>query len=221
MPLFVCATPIGNLEDCSPRLARTLKEADLVLAEDTRRAAKLLHHFGITARMSSMNQHSEASRIGPALGLLQQGKNVALVTDSGTPTVSDPGGRLVAAAHQAGIKVVPVPGPSAVTAALSAAGMPADRFCFSGFPPKKGRQGFFTRLLDCPETAVIFESPFRIQRTLADIAKLDPRRKVVVCRELTKVYEEILSCAAEDAAAKVKPRGEFVVVIEKKKREIT
>ena len=218
--LFVVATPIGNLEDLSPRAARVLGEVDLVLAEDTRRTRVLMDHIGARTRLVSAHRHNEDRRIDRVLELLESGKDVAVVTDAGTPVVSDPGARLVAAACAAGYDVVPVPGPSAAIAALSASGYGGDRFQFLGFPPRSGssRRSFLERVAAAPEPVILFESPERILALLEDLAgACGEGRGAVVGRELTKLHEEIVrGTLAEVAAyyASTAPRGEFVVVVE-------
>lgn len=218
--LFVVATPIGNLEDLSPRAARVLGEVDLVLAEDTRRTRVLMDHVGARTRLVSSHRHNEDRRVERVLGLLGSGKDVAIVTDAGTPVVSDPGARLVGAASAAGYDVVPVPGPSAAIAALSASGYGGDRFQFLGFAPRSGssRRAFLERVAGASEPVVLFESPERILALLEDLAgACGPARGAVVGRELTKLHEELVrGTLAEVAAyyASSAPRGEFVVVVE-------
>lgn len=218
--LFVVATPIGNLEDLSPRAARVLREVDLVLAEDTRRTRVLMDHIGARTRLVSAHRHNEDRRVERVLELLGSGKDVAVVTDAGTPVVSDPGARLVAAACAAEYDVVPVPGPSAAIAALSASGYGGDRFQFLGFAPRSGssRRSFLERVAAAPEPVILFESPERVLALLEDLAgACGAGRGVVVGRELTKLHEEIVrGTLAEVAAyyAATAPRGEFVVVVE-------
>ncbi|MBI4092547.1 MAG: 16S rRNA (cytidine(1402)-2'-O)-methyltransferase [Candidatus Kerfeldbacteria bacterium] len=218
--LFVVATPIGNLGDVSGRALETLTTADVVVCEDTRVTKKLLDRYNVQARLLSVHQHSSQARITEVIGLLRNGKTVALVADAGTPGVSDPGGMLAAAAYDAGVKVVAVPGPSAVTAALSVSGLPTDRFTFLGWlPHKKGRQTMLQALVDSSYTIIFFESPHRIMKTLERLKELlDDGRMVVVCRELTKVFEETVRGSAGyvyDVFANNpgKVRGEFVVVV--------
>jgi 16S rRNA (cytidine1402-2'-O)-methyltransferase len=191
--LHVVATPIGNLEDVTLRALRVLGEADLVFAEDTRRTRVLLDRHRVDARPVSLHAHNEESRIERALAVLEAGGSVALVSDAGTPLVSDPGERLVAAAIGAGHRVEPVPGPSAVLAALAASGLPPHPFAFLGFLPRKA--GARARLLESwrerPETLVLFESPRRVARTLGDLAEALGDRPACVARELTKLHEEL------------------------------
>ena len=214
--LYVVATPIGNLGDLSERAADVLRSVSLIAAEDTRVTRKLLTHVGAKTRVVSYHENSSATRLREILAALDVG-DVALVTDAGTPALSDPGAELVAAAAAAGHNVVATPGPSAVTAALSIAGMPADRFLYLGFLPRQRSRRVET-LQDAagePGPLVVLEAPHRITATLETIAELFPDRAVAVCRELTKRFEEVYR---GDAAGAVEyfaePRGEFVIVIE-------
>ena len=215
--LYIVATPIGNLEDATPRAVRTLREADLIFAEDTRRTRTLLDRNGIAARPLSLHAHNEAVRLPKALEVLAGGASVALVSDAGTPLVSDPGERLVAAAIAAGFPVVPVPGASAVLAALSVSGLPAVPFAFLGFLPRKAgpRRALLASYSERPETLVIFESPRRLLNTLRELAGVLGDRPASVGRELTKVYEETvrgsLAALAEHFDAGV--RGEITIVV--------
>jgi 16S rRNA (cytidine1402-2'-O)-methyltransferase len=215
--LYVVATPIGNLEDASPRAVRTLREADLIFAEDTRRTRTLLDRNGIAARPLSLHAHNEALRVPRALEALDDGASVALVSDAGTPLVSDPGERLVAAAIAAGHAVVPVPGASAVLAALSVSGLPAVPFAFLGFLPRKAgaRRALLASYRERPETLVLFESPRRLAKTLRELAEVFGDRPASVGRELTKLYEETirgsLAELAEHFDADV--RGEITLVV--------
>jgi 16S rRNA (cytidine1402-2'-O)-methyltransferase len=213
--LFVIATPIGNLRDLSPRAADTLQAVPLVAAEDTRVSRKLLNHTGSAARMLSYNENSRPNRLRQLLEHLESA-DLALVSDAGTPGVSDPGAVLVREATAAGHTVSPIAGPSAVTAAMSASGFSGDRFAFLGFPPRKNaeRQQFLIENLALQMTVVLLEAPHRILQTLADIAVVAPEREMAVCRELTKLHEEVFQGTA-DAALKhfANPRGEFVIVL--------
>ncbi|MBI4591837.1 16S rRNA (cytidine(1402)-2'-O)-methyltransferase [Candidatus Uhrbacteria bacterium] len=227
--LFVVATPIGNLSDMSERAKTTLASVHTVLCEDTRVTGKLLHHFGIKTPMMSYHQHSGDDKTKKILDLLEQGQNLALVTDAGTPGISDPGGKLVAAvvshfkktgdnfSQVRKIVTVPIPGSSALVAALSIAGMSADEFVFLGFPPnKKGRQTYFDRLARIESTAVLYESTHRIFKSLEEIDKRTPQRHLVVCRELTKLHETIYrGTAAEvrETLTSTSSKGEFVIVL--------
>jgi 16S rRNA (cytidine1402-2'-O)-methyltransferase len=216
--LVVVGTPIGNLGDLSPRGAEALRGADLVACEDTRRTAVLLRHAGAETPMVPLHRHSEAARAEDLVRRMAGGARVALVSDAGMPLVSDPGARTVAAAAAAGIPVTVVPGPSAVTVALALSGLAADEgFCFLGFPPRRGaeRRAALDRLEGAPGPAVLFEAPGRTPALLADLAARWPGRAVVVCRELTKLHEQVVrGTAAEVAAALAEaPRGEVTVVV--------
>jgi 16S rRNA (cytidine1402-2'-O)-methyltransferase len=218
--LFVVSTPIGNLEDLTRRAERVLSEVPHVLAEDTRRTATLLRHLGVRPKMTSLHAHNEASRRDRVLAWLENGEDVALVSDAGTPLVSDPGARIVQAALGAGHDVVPVPGASAVLAALVASGLSADRFSFLGFLPRRGgeRKRLLERLGASEETTVLFESPERLLDLLADLeAACGPERKVAVGRELTKVHETVVRGTLAEARryyGDSAPRGEVAVVVE-------
>jgi 16S rRNA (cytidine1402-2'-O)-methyltransferase len=221
--LYVVATPIGNLEDVTLRALRVLGEVRIVAAEDTRTAGILLSHHAIKARLVSYTDHNKARRIPELLDHLNEG-DVALVTDAGTPAISDPGVDLVAAARQAGHEVVAVPGASAVVAALSIAGLPTTRFRFTGFLPREA--GELRKLLQDharrPETLVAFESPRRLRRSLEIIATALPERRIAVCRELTKLHEEVFVGSAQEALAHFpEPRGEIVLLIEGTDSETT
>jgi 16S rRNA (cytidine1402-2'-O)-methyltransferase len=216
--LYVVATPIGNLEDLTLRALRVLKEVDLVACEDTRRTRGLLTHFGIHVPVTSYFAHNTLAKGEVLLRALAEGKSVALVTDAGTPGISDPGFLLVRAARDAGIPVVPVPGPSAVIAALSAAGVPADRFVFDGFlPVKPGRRLHRLEALRALEmTIVCYESPHRVLASLEAIARVFGDAEIVVARELTKQFEEVLRDAParlREHFARHEVRGEFTLVI--------
>jgi len=217
--LFVVGTPIGNLGDLSDRARQTLQEADLVLAEDTRRTGLLLQRLGVHARMLSAHKFNEASRLDRILGEIRAGARVALVTDSGMPAVSDPGARTVAACHRLGIPVTVIVGPSAVTAALAASGMPADTFAFGGFLPHgpSARARALARWLAFEGTVVLFESPHRLLRLLEELTQAAPDRPVCVCREMTKLHEETAAGTPAELharfAARGAVRGEVTVVI--------
>lgn len=219
--LYVVATPIGNLEDFSARAVDTLRKVDLIAAEDTRHSRPLLRHYGIDTPMLPWHEHNERAQLERMLSLLSEGKSVALVSDAGTPLISDPGFPLVREASAAGIKVVPIPGASALTCALSAAGLPTDRFLFAGFPPRGGsqRQQWFSELADERATLVFYESGHRIQSSLADMLScFGAEREAVIGRELTKLHEtflrgglgELLDRVNEDEDQR---RGEFVVLV--------
>jgi 16S rRNA (cytidine1402-2'-O)-methyltransferase len=216
--LFVVATPIGNLEDVTLRALRVLKEVDVIACEDTRRTRALLAHFDIHTPTVSYFEHNKLVRGPQLLRQLAEGRSVALVTDAGTPGISDPGFMLVRDARAAGVPVVPVPGPAAVTAVLSAAGVPAGGFVFDGFLPiKPGRRvNRLTALRELDTTVVLYESPHRILATLEAIAQVFGEREIVVGRELTKQFEEIVRAPAAAHHARLAAagvRGEFTVVI--------
>lgn len=219
--LSIIATPIGNLEDITLRALRILKEADVILCEDTRETQKLLGHFDIHKRIMSYHQHSSEERTQEVLQLLREGSQVALVSDSGTPGISDPGGKLVRRVRDefgAASAIVPIPGPSAVTAAASIAGVPTDEFLFLGFlPHKKGRQTLFKEIGECERTVIFYESPHRIRKAMEQLKEAcSPERTVVVCRELTKKFETIVAGTLEYVSIKIlseEPRGEYVVVV--------
>jgi 16S rRNA (cytidine1402-2'-O)-methyltransferase len=216
--LYVVATPIGNLQDITLRALETLKTVDLIAAEDTRHTKKLLLHYGIETPLMSFHQHSGAGRIEQVIRRLQRGESVALVTDAGTPGISDPGGTLVEAAHQAGIRVIPVPGASAVTTLLSVAGLPAHRFRFEGFPPRKegARRQFFEKIQGEDAPVVFYESPHRLLKTLQTAYEVLGDCPVVVGRELTKQFEEVFRGTLSEAIAHWQakpPKGEFTIVL--------
>ncbi len=217
--LYVVSTPIGNLADLSPRAADTLRSVRRILAEDTRRTRVLAAHAGAQASLVSLHEHNEAERTGKILEWLAAGEDLALVTDAGTPLVSDPGGRVVRAVAEAGFEVVPIPGPSAVLAALVGSGLPSGRFAFLGFAERKGgaRRELLERVAGSRETVVLFESPNRLAPLLEDLAQACGRgRAVAVARELTKVHEEFFRGTLEEAIAYYRDRparGEVTVVV--------
>lgn len=219
--LYLVSTPIGNLSDLSARAGRVLGEVERIFAEDTRRTGRLLQHLGLDTPLTSLHQHNEAARAGRVLGCLESGDDAAVVSDAGTPLVSDPGARVVNAALEAGHDVVPVPGPSAVLAALVGSGLPADRFVFLGFAPRKGRErrALLQRVADSPETTVLFEAPGRLRRLLADLERAcSPGRRVAVAREMTKLHEEFVRGTLAEARAhfgESAPRGEVTLVIDR------
>jgi len=222
--LYVVATPIGNLEDVSLRALRVLREVDLVAAEDTRHVRKLLDHYGIRKRVVSYHEHNERTRTPQLLAALRSGRSVALVSDAGTPALSDPGYPLVRACAEAQIPVVPVPGPSAAVAALVVSGLPTDRFLFLGFPPRRrpARRRFFEEVRDGRATLVLFESPHRLADCLEDALAVLGDRRAAVCRELTKLHEEVRRGTLSELvswARQAAPRGEVTVVVEGAPRE--
>lgn len=216
--LYVVATPIGNLEDMTPRAVRTLRECALIAAEDTRHSRKLLDHFGIATALISYHEHNEADRAAELVALLQSGKDVALVTDAGTPAISDPGYRVVRACHEAAIPVLTIPGPSAAAAALSVSGLPSDRFVFHGFLPRKASAiaAVLAEAAQFPATHVFYESPNRVEAAVAAIAERFPERDCRLSRELTKLHEETLAGTATELLDRVRatpPRGECVLLL--------
>ena len=217
MPLLVCATPIGNLEDVTLRVLRELAEADIVLCEDTRRTRILLDRHGIKARLQSYHEHNEAERTAQVLPRLEAGERIALTSDAGLPGVSDPGARLVSAALEAGVEVTVLPGPSAVETALVASGLVGERFQFVGYLPRgeKARAGLWEELARWPHPVVAFESPRRLPASLASLATAIPERPVAVCRELTKRFEEVIRGTAAEVAARITepPKGEITLVL--------
>lgn len=218
--LFVVATPIGNLGDLSPRAVEVLSDADLIVAEDTRRTRKLLSHARISTKMISCHRDNESARLDGLLSRLEGGEALALVSDAGVPLISDPGALLVRACIDREIPVECIPGPSAITSALVVSGLPVDRFTFEGFLPRaqKARRSRLEGLAGEERTMVFFEAPHRIKAMLTDAALvLGATRQCAICRELTKIHEEVWRCSLREAAerfASVEPRGEYVVVIE-------
>jgi 16S rRNA (cytidine1402-2'-O)-methyltransferase len=217
MPLAVCATPIGNLEDVTLRVLEELRSADVVLCEDTRHTRVLLDRHGISARVLSYHEHNEAKRTEELLPRLEAGERVALVSDAGLPGISDPGARLVGAALAAGVPVTVLPGPSAVETALVASGFEAERYQFVGFLPRGAKQlrALWDELTRWRHPVVAFESPRRLPATLRSLAEADPERPVAVCRELTKKFEEIVRGPAREVAAHFAeaPKGEITLVL--------
>ncbi len=219
--LFVVATPIGNLEDLSPRARQTLADVDLIAAEDTRHTGRLLSHFGVETRLLALHDHNEIDRAERVIRELAAGRSVALVSDAGTPLISDPGYRLVKAAHEAGINVSPIPGPSAMIAALSVAGLATDRFCFEGFLPakKKGRRDALAGLANETRTMVFYESVHRMESSVADMVEVFGRaRSVFLGREMSKMHEQCISTTLGELARQVMDdeitqKGEIVVVV--------
>lgn len=219
--LYIVATPIGNLDDISLRAIATLEAVDLIAAEDTRHSRQLLRHLGVGTRLVSCHQHNESRRSQELLRQLEAGRDIALISDAGTPLISDPGYRLVHAARARGIRVSPIPGASSVIAALSAAGLPTDRFLFCGFLSSKSaeRDRQLQRLSREPATLVLFEASHRVERLLARLAEIFPRAPCVVAKELTKLHENFLSGSAAElleilARDATLTRGEFVVLID-------
>jgi 16S rRNA (cytidine1402-2'-O)-methyltransferase len=219
--LYLVATPIGNLEDITLRALRVLKEVDIIACEDTRHTRVLLDHYGIKGKLTSYHEHNERARAEELAALLEDGKSVALVTDAGTPAISDPGFRLARFAAERGAQVVPVPGATAFVAALVASGLPTDEFFFGGFLPARStqRRARLTEVRAIPSTLVFYEAPHRVAESLQDAREILGEREAVVARELTKMHEEImrgrLSQLAERFASTDAARGEMVVVIDR------
>lgn len=221
--LYIVATPIGNLEDITHRALRILSEVALILCEDTRTTQKLLNHYNIKTPTLSYHQHSKLEKVEEILGLLRGGKDLALVSDAGTPGISDPGGQLISEVHNSGFKVVSIPGASALTAAASISGLPMDKFVFMGFPPiKNKRKKFFEEIASSKYSVIFYESPYRILKTLKELSsfseELSSLSRVVVCRELTKKFETIYRGTIPDIIKQLdggEIRGEFVIIIKK------
>ena len=219
--LYLVATPIGNLADITHRALQVLKDVDVIACEDTRHTHKLLQHYGITTKTVSYHEHNEQQRATELIDLLRQGSDIAVVSDAGTPSISDPGFRLVRAAIESDVAVVPVPGPSALISALIAAGLPTDEFFFAGFLPSRSnaRRARLNELQSVPGTLIFYEAPHRLAATLKDAHEILGEREAVVARELTKLHEEIrrgrLSELATHYADEENPRGEIVVLIDR------
>jgi 16S rRNA (cytidine1402-2'-O)-methyltransferase len=214
--LYVVATPIGNLEDVTLRALRVLREVSLIAAEDTRRTARLLQHYSIHTPTTSLHEHNERTRTRSLVERLKKGESVALVSDAGTPLLSDPGALLVRAAHEAGIKVEPVPGPSAVSTIVSASGVGAEGFVFAGFPPNRSndRKRWLAPFVTEARPIILFEAPHRIRQLLADLKEIIGDRRVTIGRELTKAHEELVTRPISGhLSAFEAPRGEFTVVV--------
>lgn len=217
--LYIVATPIGNLEDITLRALRILKGADIIAAEDTRHTQTLLRHFTINTRLTSYHEHNERAKTGQLVARLERGESIALVSDAGTPAISDPGYRLVVEATRVGIRVVPIPGPSALIAALSACGLPTDGFNFRGFLParKRERRSKLQEFRDDRCSIVVYEAPHRLKESLADIREIFGDRQMVLARELTKLHEEFLRGRISEVIAEVSQReirGEVTLIIE-------
>lgn len=217
--LYIVATPIGNLEDITLRAIRTLKEADLIAAEDTRHTQVLLRHFAINTPLTSYHEHNERTKTAQLVARLERGESIALVSDAGTPAISDPGYRLVVEAVRGGIRVVPIPGPSALIAALSAGGLPTDGFTFRGFLParKRERRSKLQELRGDRHSIVVYETPHRLKESLDDIREILGDRRMVLAREITKLHEEFLRGRISEVIGEVGQRavrGEITLVIE-------
>lgn len=214
--LYVVATPIGNLEDVTLRALRVLREVSLIAAEDTRRTARLLQHYSIPTRTTSLHEHNEHTKTPGLIERLRRGESIALVSDAGTPLLSDPGAMLVGAAHHAGIKVEPVPGPSAVVAAVSTSGARTEGFVFAGFPPSKSttRKRWLQQLATEQRAIVLFEAPHRVRSLLIDLVEILGNRPVTLGRELTKTHEELVVRPITTHLERLgEPRGEYTLVI--------
>lgn len=217
--LYLCATPIGNLSDITERVIETLKCADLIAAEDTRNTIKLLNHFDIKTQLVSYHEHNKYDRAKELIAKMKEGKTVALVSDAGTPAISDPGEVITAMCHEEGIKVTSLPGPCALITALTLSGLPARRFVFEGFLPsdKKERKQVLSKLKDETRTIIIYESPHHLRDTLCEISDTLGNRRIAICRELTKKFEEVKHMSlvkAKEYYGINEPKGEFVLVIE-------
>lgn len=224
--LYLCATPIGNLDDMTFRVLDTLKQVDLIAAEDTRNSIKLLNHFDIHTEMTSYHEYNKYDKAQYLIEQMQQGKDVALITDAGTPAISDPGEVLVAECHKAGVHVTSLPGPAACITALTLSGLSTRRFCFEGFLPssddKKARKRILEDLKTESRTIILYEAPHHLRAVLDDLYESLGDRKVSICRELTKKFEEVNVTTLEQAIAFYKanePRGEYVLVLEGKSLE--
>jgi len=211
--LYIVATPIGNLGDITTRALHVLKDVDLILCEDTRVTKKLLFYYNIKTLTESYHQHSKLKKIDKIKELLKNGKNLALVSDSGTPGISDPGNKLIEELKDENIEIIPIPGSNAVAAIASISGFSMDRFIFLGFPPhKKGRNKFFKEVAESKHPVILYESPYRIIKTLKQLSELN-NFDIVVGRELTKKFETIYRGKIKDIINQIKPKGEFVIVL--------
>ena len=222
--LYLCATPIGNLEDITYRVLRTLREVDLIAAEDTRNSIKLLNHFEIKTPMTSYHEYNKIEKAYQLVDKLREGKNIALITDAGTPGISDPGEELVRICHEEGIEVTSLPGPAACITALTMSGLPTRRFAFEAFLPreKKERAAVLEQLRDETRTMIFYDAPHHLEKTLEELYETLGNREMAICRELTKRYEEVMPTSMEEALAYYKenePRGEYVLVVQGKSFE--
>lgn len=222
--LYLCATPIGNLGDMTPRVIETLHMVDVIAAEDTRNSIKLLNHFDIHTPMTSYHEYNKVEKAHQLIAQMQAGQNIALITDAGTPAISDPGEVLVAMCHESGITVTSLPGPAACITALTMSGLPTRRFCFEGFLPadKKEKAAVLAELTEETRTMIFYEAPHHLVRTLEELYQTLGERRITLCRELTKKFETIFPTTFTDALAyyeEEEPRGEYVIVVEGKSRE--
>ncbi len=219
--LYLCATPIGNLGDMTPRVTETLRSVDLIAAEDTRNSIKLLNHFEIKTSMTSYHEYNKVEKADFLVEQLKQGKNIALITDAGTPAISDPGEVLVEKCHAAGIAVTSLPGPAACITALTLSGLSTRRFCFEAFLPadKKEKAEILEELKNESRTIILYEAPHHLVRTLGELKEALGNRRITLCRELTKKFETVIPTTIEGALSlyeKEEPRGEYVLVVEGK-----
>lgn len=219
--LYLCATPIGNLGDMTPRVVETLNSVDLIAAEDTRNSMKLLNHFDIRTSMTSYHEYNKVTKADYLVEQMRQGKNVALISDAGTPAISDPGEVLVQKCREAGITVTSLPGPAACITALTLSGLSTRRFCFEGFLPsdKKEKAQILSELQEESRTILIYEAPHHLVRTLGELYEALGDRKIILCRELTKKFETVLPTTIGEALSRYEteePRGEYVLVVEGK-----
>ena len=219
--LYLCATPIGNLQDMTPRVVETLSQVDLIAAEDTRNSIRLLNHFGIKTPMTSYHEYNKVEKAKELVGKLQNGMNIALITDAGTPAISDPGEVLVQMCQEASVPVTSLPGPAALIVALTLSGLPTRRFCFEGFLPsdKKEKKQVLSELAEESRTIILYEAPHHLVRTLTELLDNIGDRRVTLCRELTKKFETIIPTTLKGALElyeEEEPRGEYVLVVEGK-----
>lgn len=222
--LYLCATPIGNLGDMTPRVVETLRSVDVIAAEDTRNSIKLLNHFEIHTPMTSYHEYNKVEKARKLIQQLQEGKNIALITDAGTPAISDPGEVLVQLCHESGVPVTSLPGPAACITALTLSGLPSRRFCFEGFLPsdRKEKQEVLEELTGETRTMILYEAPHHLVRTLEELYEALGDREVVLCRELTKKFESVMRTSLKKALEYYEsqdPKGEYVLVLRGKSRE--
>ena len=220
--IYLVATPIGNLEDITLRAIRILKEVDIIVAEDTRQTLKLLNHLVISKPMISFHRHSTEEKLEEIIEKVKSGENIALVSDAGTPVISDPGEDIVKRATEEGIEVIPIPGPCALIAALIASGIDAKEFTFLGFLPlnNKSRKEKLYEIKSAKKTTILYEAPHKLKDTLNDLTEITNNRKIVLAREITKIHEEYVSGTAKELLEKMQePKGEFVIVIDKNPHE--
>lgn len=216
--IYLVATPIGNLEDITLRAIRILKEADIIVCEDTRQTLKLLNHLEISKPLISFHRHSKEEKVEEIINKIKDGKNIALVSDAGTPIISDPGEEIVKRAIEDNIEIIPIPGPCALIAALIASGIDAKEFSFLGFLPlnKKNRKDKLNIIKLAKDTTIIYEAPHKLRDTLIDLKQVTENRRIVIAREITKIHEEYISGTAEELLNRIsEPKGEFVIIIDK------